>query len=697
MQLQAAQHVFGSLTKDQSVTRLSGYQTFFYTHNSLTKAEVEVIERRAQFHAMSAEQIKWQFYMLSDEKVVVSCLSPIAEPDEFGRMGRYLAHSMILHISDLKGLDGAPFDLMRRDLFYTTIERALAAGNLQTGELPAITFDIESSWLEHAVAIASEWDGRSLANLIRVIFQARSLAEQNKYVALIGNNEQILDAVSIAFVMAPVEAPHFCSLDTLSSGCDWSRDVTFLLRGFVDERDVRTQFVIDTVRRQVKPTELNGVSLSPYVRWIESALRTKSFRDLLGDQEHAQALTAILNGDSASSALLREMSAEFVGDFAQANARLIEERVISFLPSSFSQSLRDSVLSRAGSSAIERLHWLMKNRHGDGITDVIYQTLLLDYAQSPTASDLKAIRPFANDHSGIGLLLASWLKDEQLRRDNLAAMKQDEYAQLIKEFQERTDFAAWQVFSPTHIGIWFDLCRSSIEIEDIKNGLSSVAEYGNSWERNRTAGVVEKLEPEELKKLWQWLRSSQCDLPELQAELEYTLGILPHQKSLRNRFNPLGWSRSDQTARGVARQPENVKRLWKLILIVLAVLFGAALGLWLFRQQPPKPVKAPTITKEVLTTTEKKEQERERVLSKEAEMFDQPNGNLTRVLLPGTKVTTVDIKKASDATTWVKIRIGDQEQPSTSISKQKKENNDRKQRDHIIQPLGWIKEESLKP
>lgn len=695
MRLHAAQHVFGSLTKNQSVARLHGYQTLFYTQGLLTETEVEMIERRAQFHATSDERIKWQFYRLSEEKAVISCLSPIAEPDEFGRKGRYLAHSLVLYTSDLARLGGAPFDLMRTNFFYTTIEKALADGNLQASELPATTLDIEPVWLDNALAIADEWDGETLGKLVRLICQARSLAEQNKYVALIGSNEQVLNAVSIAFALAAPEALRSCSFDTSASGCDWTRDATFLLRGFADERDARTQFVIDTARRRVKLADLTNVRLSPYERWIESAMRAKSFRDLLGDQERAQALTAILKGEPADLTSLREISDEFTNDFAQANAELIEERIKSFLPASLSQPLQDAVLLRAGSSVVERLRWLMKNMHGDRINEVIYQTLLHDCAQPPVASDLRAIKPLANDHSGIGLLLASWLKEEQLRRENLVAMRPDEYGARVKELQLRADFAAWQVFSPTHLSSWFDLCRSSFEFEDITKGLSSVAEFGNSWECKRTATVVEELKPEELQKLWRWLQSSRYDLPELQAELEYALGIQPQQNSFQSRFNLLSWFKSGQSGtRRARRAPPNKSQMWKPILIILAVLLGAALGLWLFRESQPGSVDDPTTTK----VKDRQSKDRRVALSKEAEMYDKPNGRPIRVLSPGTRVTAIDTPKTFGATKWIKIHIEEVEDSSpTQTNMQKKDKGNSQKQKRETQPVGWIKEESLKP
>src|SRR5262249_53683952 len=161
--------------KDQSVVRQRGYQTLFYTRGSLTQTEAEIIERRAQYRATPDEQSKWQFYWLSEEKAVVSCLTSIAELDEFGRKGRYLAHSMILHTSEIKRLDGGPFDLMHADHFFTTIEKALADGDLKTGELPEAIFDIEPIWFDRALTIADEWDDETLGRLIRLIGQARSL------------------------------------------------------------------------------------------------------------------------------------------------------------------------------------------------------------------------------------------------------------------------------------------------------------------------------------------------------------------------------------------------------------------------------------------------------------------------------------------------------------------------------------------
>src|SRR5262245_3233944 len=110
--IKVAQHIFTSLTKNQVPQRRGGQQTLFYTHDQLTSADVRALEDRAQYRTAQGERIKWQFHWLPSRKAAISHFAPISEPDEFGRKGRYLIHSLIVSPSEWRLLDWSPFDLM---------------------------------------------------------------------------------------------------------------------------------------------------------------------------------------------------------------------------------------------------------------------------------------------------------------------------------------------------------------------------------------------------------------------------------------------------------------------------------------------------------------------------------------------------------------------------------------------------------
>lgn len=264
MQISAAQHVSGVLTSKQSLTGQAGYQTLFYTRDLLTSDEVRIIERQAQLSFAGDGQAKWQSYRLSSNRHVISRLVPINEPDEFGRRGRFFAHSLIFDAANGVQVDEMLFDLLQTARFFVSLDKVLASDAMSSGNIPAVAVDCTEKWAKEARNYLRDWSGEQLDQLYLLICDPQQLLDRKQHVVLIGNEIEIIAALKVAFLLAPASARKLCSFDTRAPSYIEQSDVAFWGRGV--QATETGDYVIDGAKREVRirpesPVLANGFSL----------------------------------------------------------------------------------------------------------------------------------------------------------------------------------------------------------------------------------------------------------------------------------------------------------------------------------------------------------------------------------------------------------------------------------------------------
>lgn len=144
-QIHAYQHIYTNVEQEQSPHKRGGFQTLFYTLSALTEAEVEEMEARLFYVHSEREPVKRVFFMTSTSKTVVAQIVPLADPDRSERKGRYLAHSLVFIPEMFAHLEADPFQVFQHVSFITTVEEALAQGEFQTGNIPALSIDLPAN------------------------------------------------------------------------------------------------------------------------------------------------------------------------------------------------------------------------------------------------------------------------------------------------------------------------------------------------------------------------------------------------------------------------------------------------------------------------------------------------------------------------------------------------------------------------
>ena len=143
--IQAWQHIYSNVEQEQSPQGRGGFQTLFYTISGLTEAEVGEMESRLLYFPSQVEPVKRLFFTISTGKGVVAQIVSLPDPDQFGRKGRYLAHSLVFAPEALAQFEADPFRVFRRFTFFTTVAEALARGNFKTGDIPALSLELPST------------------------------------------------------------------------------------------------------------------------------------------------------------------------------------------------------------------------------------------------------------------------------------------------------------------------------------------------------------------------------------------------------------------------------------------------------------------------------------------------------------------------------------------------------------------------
>lgn len=289
MRLSVAQHVSGVLTSKQSPRGHAGYQTLFFTQDRLAPEDLRVIERQVQNASGRQGKAKWQSYRLSANRHVISRIIPISEPDEFGRRGRFFSHSLILEGTGGLQVDEFLFDFVRPSLFLSSLDKVLECEGLKSGHIATVSIEAKKEWLKEGRASLREWSGEQLNQLYLLMSNPTQLTEQGQYVGLIGSDEQIVDSLKVAFLLAPVSARKFCSFDTDAPGGNEQSDTSFWGRGIPAPSEAG--FVIDATCRKITIsdshlTPSDGLSIdelsAPLRNAILERLRQPSEQMLLG-------------------------------------------------------------------------------------------------------------------------------------------------------------------------------------------------------------------------------------------------------------------------------------------------------------------------------------------------------------------------------------------------------------------------------
>jgi hypothetical protein len=498
-----AQHVYANLTADQSPTLRRGYQTLFYSRDRLTTGAVRAIESRSQHRSTQGVESKWQFFSLPEGQAVISYLTGVPEPDEFGRKGRYLAHSIIIEPSDWKLIGSTPFGLMVPVHFYRTMDQALNSGDLKTGELGAASLDIARYNSDRAIALVRQWTAEELSKLVRLTYHTQGILERGHFVSFIGNGQQILAALEVALFFAMTPRLR-CAFDTSAAGCSWPRDTNFWGQGFGEQREARTPFVVLAEQKKVRLPDDWHPPYTPDEQWLKDQIDTGQIAGIPSQQEAVHSISSALIGQPETSGSFFEISEVVRTDFAKANDATLTQRIANLLPKDLEPYLVEIILSKIGRTSSARLEWLLKNPNGEGLGEILF-AMMADWGEGPSNKVKQSMTSLIARHAGLRLLFGLWAGDKREIQTSLSMMGPDEYMRYVQKLSLRKYGKKQNFFCAKHLDLWFRIFHGQLLDSELHEGISFVARYGNQSDCDQLTAIPEKIDSSSARDLLQWL------------------------------------------------------------------------------------------------------------------------------------------------------------------------------------------------
>lgn len=501
--IRAAQHVFASLTPEQSPTRRRGYQTLFYTREELSAQGARSIEDRIQSRFPSGQNSKWQFFSLPNEAIVLSHLVAIPEPDEFGRKGRFLAHSLVVSASDWRLLDYSPFGLMGSGSFCRTLGQALTLGNLKGGTVDPVNVQVDPRHQAAAQSRAGQWPPEELWKLTQLTCHALGMARAGQFVGFVGSEREIVETLEVGFLLHP--APRLsCSFDTFSVGCSWPRGVNFWGRGFPTEREARSPFIVNCGARSVRVPADWRPTLTPLERWLEPLIKNKQISNIQKNQHDVFLLSTVLDEDSQQNADLSGISGSVKNEFARGNAVEIDERIARLLPKQLPDYLRDTINQRIGRTPQARLDWVIKNRARDDLGNLFFESTR-EWAEEPSVEIKVAMLPWVKQHAGLRVLFGLWSDDAKEIQAGLSMMTSNEYDEYVRKLRQRTSSEPEHFFCSRHIATWLQVFEGRLNMENVYQGITRVATGGTNQDIESLVQLSSQMGIENLENILVWI------------------------------------------------------------------------------------------------------------------------------------------------------------------------------------------------
>lgn len=540
--IQAWQHIYSNVEKEQSPHRQGGFQTLFYSKAGLTPAEVEEMESRLLYFPSQVEPVKHLFFSTSSGKGVIAQIVALPDPDQFGRKGRYLAHSLIFSPESLAQFEADPFRVFQHFHFITSVKEALSRGNFQNGDIPAVTLQIPAASTAQLEA-ARTWSPAELTKLALLALRVDRQTQNREAITLTGQPAEIESALAASFLAAPTILRPRCAFDTYFYRCNLV--ATYFWAVGLPEPPASARFaLVDGGARQARWEE-PGQPETAYERWAVAYISAGRLDQLARQRDRAFALAEWLDGRDYQESLVATAPGEVIEAVLEVNPAAVQARlrreVGEQLPPALVQRAADQLYRQT--PGLTLYNYLRRGFTLAQLLNALYDSYAETAFKEPPGDELKALEKVLADteHPLLPLFLAYWRNPRQR----------------LPQALEQADEAAYRQFAETALTLKLldPLNLLSRGKEDIflelylATGAENMAELAEALlELDAPATLahlndyVAKLPAKELKRLAD-LVEDRTDIPDsFQAALKKAIAALPPERSLTDKLQAL-WQR----------------------------------------------------------------------------------------------------------------------------------------------------------
>jgi hypothetical protein len=470
--INAWQHIYSNVEKERSPQGRGGFQTLFYSHNGLSEDEVEEMESYLLYFPSDVEPVKRLFFATSTGKGVVAQIVFLPNPDQFGRGGRYLAHSLIFAPDDLPRFEADPFRVFRQFSFVATVEDALAKGNFKTGNISTVSLDLPDT-PANEVNAARNWPAAELKKLSLLALRAEQQANNREAITVNGQPEEIEQALQAAFLAVPVSNRLHCSFDTYFYRCNLV--ATYFWAIGLPEPPVSIKFAqVNGPARQVEG-QITGQPETAYERWVIQEIDSGNLDGIAGSRDCAFALGEWLDGRAYDLDQLNASSNKLITSMFAVSAssvqRMLRSQIRKKLPVSLVDRAAQQVYRQA--SALDLYRQLRQGFELSQLVDILYQSYAGENFKEPSRQEVKDLEQLLPqvEHPMLQLFIAYWISPRKDLPTALERTTENNYRQFAKTSKRLELLKPYVLLVPGRGDGFLDLY-----LNDMKNDLVDLSE-----------------------------------------------------------------------------------------------------------------------------------------------------------------------------------------------------------------------------
>jgi hypothetical protein len=488
-EVQAWQHIYTSVERDQSPHEREGFQTLFYSASGLTEAEVREMEARLVYFPSDVEAVKRLCSTISTGKVMVAQIVLLAEPDRLGRKGRYLAHNLVFEPEAFERIGSDPFVVFRQFPFITTVAQALEKGDLQSGDIPSVSFEVALK-PTHSIEAAETWPVRDYGNLALLALRADRLTGDRLSVAFIGEPAEVESALEVALFPVPTHLRPCCGFDTYFHDCNPVSTYYWGL-GLLEIPSNRRLVRVDARSRRLDG-DIASQPETAYERWVLACVEERRLEILGRYRDHAFALCEWLEGRSGSDSLIDAAPLEVVDSVFQANRELVQMLLRTKLEEALPIILAQRAFQYLASRTTELLGQLRRRFRLPELMEALYRAYESHEFRPPQPEEVQAIDWLLrrDDHPFLRLLHICWTdRRDDLQRE-LRLLSDDEYQRFVQTALRFGLLQAWTLPVSGRGDAFLDVYLDSTG--SVKTGLTALV---RALLRVGEASCLERLAP----------------------------------------------------------------------------------------------------------------------------------------------------------------------------------------------------------
>jgi hypothetical protein len=411
--VQAWQHIYSNVEKEQSPRGRGGFQTLFYSAG-LSEAEIEEMEGRLLYFASKVEPVKRLFFPTTTGKYAIAQIVPLSATDQYGRGGRYLAHSLVFDAEALANFEADPFRVFRQFSFITTLAEALAQGDFQTGHIPRVSLELPAR-LAGELQAGHDWPLPELKKLNLLALRVERQTKERNALTFVGEPEQIQQALEAAFLALPVALRPRCSFDTYFYRCNLV--ATYFWAIGLPAPPVSIKFAqVESQTRQVNGNT-PGEPETAYERWAMQMIEAGQFEALRRERDKAFAVGEWLDDRSYDLSLLVAAAPDLIAAVFKASPQSVQaslrRQVNQKLPSELVERAARHLYQKSDGAALYRQ--LRQGFELAELVEALYESYEADHFKAPARAEVKALEKFLEkvDHELLRLFLAYWLNERK--------------------------------------------------------------------------------------------------------------------------------------------------------------------------------------------------------------------------------------------------------------------------------------------